>query len=69
MAVIFSGYTVGSVFIKLMVNARYNYNIGNYLNMILSILAIPFIPLLFIIMIIMAGVGVELLYIFTTGQL
>lgn len=63
-AVMFSGFTTGSIFVKLMVNARYNYNIKNYLNMVLNILVMPLIPLLFVVMILGVGIGVEMLYIF-----
>lgn len=67
--VMFAGYTMGSVFVKVLSKIRFYYNIKNYSIMIIYILTLPFIPLLFVVMIIMTGIGVETFYVLATGQL
>jgi len=67
--VIFSGYVCGTIFINLISNSRYHYNIKNYDLMILYLMPIPLIPILFVIIPIIAGLGIEIIYIFLTGQI
>ena len=67
--VIFSGYVCGTIFINLISNSRYHYNIKNYGLMILYLMPIPLIPILFVIIPIIAGLGIEIIYTFLTGQI
>lgn len=66
---IFSGYATGTFFVHLYKSIRYTYNSGKFLHMFLYILCMPFLPLMFLIIILAAGFGVELGYVFLTGQI
>lgn len=68
-SVMITGYVCGSFFKTLLIKARYHYNVKEYGSMIFHLIPIPLIPVIFMAMLFCIGIGVEVLYIFMTGQL